>query len=176
MLDNFLGALKIIGALSSLKRVILVTSAKQYSVHLGAPKNPMRESEPWLIASHRPQISTTASRTSCIFCARHSISWVVTYPNDVIGFAEGNFMNLGTALGLYAAVTKEFGTELVFPGSERFSVDFDSFTCSKLHARFCVWVALEPRAAGQSVQCCEWRRRELADAVAEAGEALRAAR
>ena len=54
-------------------------------------------------------------------------------------------MSLGTALGLYAAVT-----ELVFPGSERFHVGFDSFMCSKLHARFCVWAALEPRAAGQA--------------------------
>ena len=74
----------------------------------------------------------------------------MTYPNDVIGFAKGNFMNLGTALALYAAVTKELGTELAFPGSERFYVDFDSFTCSKLHARFFVWAALEPCAAGQA--------------------------
>lgn len=74
----------------------------------------------------------------------------MTYPNDVIGFAGGNFMSLGTTLGLYAAVTKELGTELVFPSSERFYVGFDSFMCSKLHARFCVWAALEPRAAGQA--------------------------
>lgn len=48
MLDNFLSVL------SSLKRVILVTGAKRYGVHFGAPKNPMCESDPWLIASHRP--------------------------------------------------------------------------------------------------------------------------
>lgn len=74
----------------------------------------------------------------------------MTYPNDVIGFAKGNFMNLGTALGPYVAVTKELGTELILPGSERFHVGFDSFTRSKLHARFCVWAALEPHAAGQA--------------------------
>ena len=62
----------------------------------------------------------------------------MTYPNDVIGFAKGNFINLGTALGLYAAVTKEPGADFVFPSSERFYVGFDSFTCSKLHSRFCV--------------------------------------
>jgi len=74
----------------------------------------------------------------------------VTYPNGVIGFAEGSFMNLGTSLGLYAAVTKEPSTELVSPDSERFYVGFHSFTRSKLHARFCIWAALEPRAAGQA--------------------------
>ncbi|OCL14855.1 NAD(P)-binding protein [Glonium stellatum] len=151
MLDNFLNALNFTGALSSVKRIILVTGAKQYGVHLGAPKNPMCESDPWLIGSHRPPNFYYRQQDILHnFCARHSISWVVTYPNDVIGFAEGNFMNLGTALGLYAAVTKELGAELVFPGSERFYVGFDSFTCSKLHARFCLWAALEPRAAGQA--------------------------
>ena len=74
----------------------------------------------------------------------------MTYLNDVIGFAEGNFMNLSNALGLYTAVTNELSTELIFPGSERFYVGFDSFTCSKLHACFCVWAALEPCAAGQA--------------------------
>ena len=54
MLSNFPSALKFTGALTSLKRVILITSAKQYGVHFGAPKNPMCESEPWLIAPHRP--------------------------------------------------------------------------------------------------------------------------
>ena len=30
-------------------------------------------------------------------------------------------------------------------------IGFDSSTCSKLHARFYVWAALEPRAAGQAL-------------------------
>lgn len=72
----------------------------------------------------------------------------MAYPNDVIGFAKGNFMNLINALGLYAAVIKELSTKPVLPGSERFYVSFNSPTCSKLHARFCVWAAVEPRAAG----------------------------
>ena len=111
----------------------------------------MCESDPWLIAPHRPpNFYYHQQGILHNFCARHSISWIVAYPNDVIGFAEGNFMSLGTALGLYAAMTEELGTELVFPSSERFDVGFDSFTCSKLHARFCVWAALEPRAAGQA--------------------------
>lgn len=111
----------------------------------------MCESYPRLIASHRPPNFYYRQQDILHnFCARHSISQIVTYRNDVIGFAKGNFINLGTALGLYAAVTKEPDTEFVFPGSERFYVGFDSFTCSKLHARFCVWAALEPCAAGQA--------------------------
>jgi hypothetical protein len=75
---------------------------------------------------------------------------VVTYPNDVIVFAKGNFMNLATSLGLYAAVTKELGEEeVVFPGTA-FYTKFDCFAWSKLHAQLCAWAALEPKAANRA--------------------------
>ena len=86
------------------------------------------------------------------FCKKHSKEWVATYPNDVIGFAMGNFMNLSTAIALYALVSKELSGNdgLTFPGSPAFYTKFDSFTSSKLHAEFCNWAALEPRAANQA--------------------------
>jgi hypothetical protein len=46
MLKNFLSALQMAGALTKVKRVVLVTGAKQYGLHLGRPKNPMIESDP----------------------------------------------------------------------------------------------------------------------------------
>ena len=48
MLRNFLEALEITGAAKKLKRVILTTGAKQYSVHLGPVKTPMEETDPWI--------------------------------------------------------------------------------------------------------------------------------
>lgn len=71
----------------------------------------------------------------------------MTYPNDVIGIAKGNFMNLATAVGIYAAVTKELGRPLVFPGSPAFYTRFDCFTHAPLHARFNIWAALAPASA-----------------------------
>jgi hypothetical protein len=38
----------------------------------------------------------------------------------------------------------------IFPGSPDFYTNFDSFTTAKLHAEFCAWAALEPRAANQA--------------------------
>ena len=67
---------------------------------------------------------------------RNGYDWVVTYPNDVIGVAKGNFMNLATSLGLYAVVNKELTSELEFPGSETFYNYFDCYTDAKLHADF----------------------------------------
>ena len=107
MLSNFLDALDLTGVSKKLKRVILVTGAKQYGLHLGRPKNPMIESDPRIEGPDRPpnfyynQQDILKDRAD-----RASWDWVVTYPNDVIGFAKNNFMNLCTSLGLYAAINK----------------------------------------------------------------------
>lgn len=152
MLDNFLSALEITGAVSKIKRILLVTGCKQYGVHLGQAKNPMVETDPWLRGdAFPPNFYYRQQDILKSFCEKHhAISWVVTYPNDVIGFAKGNFMNLAEGLGIYAAVNKELGQDLVFPGSETFYSRFDSFTSSKLHAEFCEWAIREPRAANQA--------------------------
>ena len=54
MLKTFLEALDVTGADKKLKRVILTTGAKQYGVHLGCPKQPMEESDPWVEGPDRP--------------------------------------------------------------------------------------------------------------------------
>ncbi|CAO2656378.1 Nn.00g051810.m01.CDS01 [Neocucurbitaria sp. VM-36] len=153
MLHNFLEALTKTGAIKQVKRIILVTGAKQYGVHLGVPKQPMQESDPWLTDSKwPPNFYYNQQNILHKFCEQHSVEWVVTYPNDVIGFATGNFMNLSSALALYAIISKELPdyNGLVFPGSPDFYVKFDCFTRSTLHAEFCAWAALEPRAANQA--------------------------
>jgi nucleoside-diphosphate-sugar epimerase len=153
MLQNFLSGLEQTGAVKTVKRIILVAGAKQYGVHLGQPKNPMLESDPRLMGEPwPPNFYYRQEDILQSFCAQHQhIQWVVTYPNDVIGFAKGNYMNLATALGLYAIVTKELGNkELPFPGSEVFYTGFDVFTSSRLHAEFCEWAALEPRAGNEA--------------------------
>lgn len=152
MLSNFLEALKITGAASKLKRIILTTGCKQYGVHLGPVKVPMEESDPWLREGEcrPPNFYYVQQDILHSFCKENDIEWVVTYPNDVIGFANGNFMNLTTSLALYALVMKEMGKELYFPGGETFYTKWDSFTYSKLHADFNLWAALEPKAANQA--------------------------
>lgn len=74
----------------------------------------------------------------------------MTYSNEVFGFARGNFMNLASAVGIYAAISKELGNELVWPGATDFYTNITMFTDAGLHARFCNWAALEPRAANEA--------------------------
>lgn len=153
MLSNFLCALEKTGVITEVKRIILVCGAKQYGVHLGLPKLPMHEDAPWLTSSEwPPNFYYNQQNILHDFCTKHNKEWVVTYPNDVIGFAMGNFMNLSAALALYVLVSKEMssGSGIEFPGSPTFYTHFDCFTSSKLHAEFCAWAALEPRAANQA--------------------------
>lgn len=154
ILSNFLQALVQTGAISVVERIILVTGAKQYGVHLGAPKNPMLESDPWLTDSKwPPNFYYNQQNILHSFCEEHKKEWTVTYPNDVIGYAVGNYMNLATATALYILISNELDSSnegLVFPGSPAFYTKFDCFTNSKLHAQFCVWAALEPRAANEA--------------------------
>lgn len=154
ILSNFLQALVKTGAVNGVDRIVLVTGAKQYGVHLGAVKNPMLESDPWLTdAKWPPNFYYNQQNILHSFCAEHSKEWTVTYPNDVIGYAVGNYMNLATAIALYALVSRELDTKnegLVFPGSPSFYTKFDCFTSSSLHGQFCAWAALEPRTANEA--------------------------
>ena len=151
MLQNFLDALDITGTSKEVKRIVLTTGAKQYGVHLGACKNPMEESDPWVEGEGRlPNFYYRQQRILAEKAKGSNWDWVVTYPNDVIGVAKGNFMNLATSLGLYCAISKELDGNLMFPGSETFYTLFDSFTYSRLHADFSLWAALEPKCSNQA--------------------------
>jgi hypothetical protein len=54
MLENFLTALDATGIARTVKRIVLMTDAKQYGVHLGQAKNPMLETNPWLRGKEWP--------------------------------------------------------------------------------------------------------------------------
>ncbi|EHY61113.1 hypothetical protein ABEF92_002298 [Exophiala dermatitidis] len=154
MLSNFIEALHHTGAIKQLKRIILVNGLKQYGVHLGQPKEPMHETDPWLEGDPWPPNFYYAQQRILADAAKKdggSWSWVVTYPQDVIGVAKGNFMNLATSLGLYAAVSSALpGRELVFPGSLTNYMAFNCWTSATLHAKFCLWAALEPKTGNNA--------------------------
>jgi len=151
MLQNFITALKLTGAAKKIKRFILTTGGKQYGVHFGRPKNPMHESDHWLTNPSYP--SNFYYRQQEILkkeAEEVGFEWTVTYPNDVIGVAKGNFMNLVSAIGIYATVCKELNQPLIWPGSPHFYTMFDSFTDSTLHGQFNTWAAFEPKAANNA--------------------------
>ncbi|KAI0408466.1 NAD(P)-binding protein [Xylaria palmicola] len=157
MLSNFLAALKKTGQIVDLQCFILTCGLKQYGVHQGQPKNPMREDDPasivWLEQEHRPPNFYYTQQRILERAAEDSgntWSWTVTYPQDVIGFARANFMNLTTSLGLYCAVNKEIeGSKLVFPGNRTNYLAFNGWTSARIHAEFCLWAGSAQNANNQ---------------------------
>lgn len=156
MLSNFIQALEKTGEIRTLKRFILTCGFKQYSLHLGKPKQPFFEDDPLLegnVAGETwpPNFYFTQQRILADAAARHQTwEWVATLPQDVLGFARGNFMNEATALGLYCTVCKALpGSELPFPGNIANYFAYNTWTSSNLHAQFCLWAATAKNAGNQ---------------------------
>ncbi|KAL4921267.1 NAD dependent epimerase/dehydratase family protein [Aspergillus aurantiobrunneus] len=152
MLSNFIKALEITGATKKLHRFVLTCGFKHYGVHLGHCKQPLREDDPILANGQGgvrwpPIFYYEQERLLKDAASRGQWEWVVTLPEDVLGYARGNFMNEATALGLYCAVSKALpGSQLPFPGCKANYFAFNSWTSANLHAKFCLWAATAPNA------------------------------
>ncbi|KAF7175117.1 hypothetical protein CNMCM7691_006521 [Aspergillus felis] len=152
MLSNFIQALEITGAIKKVKRFVLTCGFKHYGVHLGNCKQPLVENDPLLEGnqggvSWPPNFYYEQERILKAAAARGQWEWIVTLPEDVLGYARGNFMNEATALGLYCAVSKALpGSELPYPGGKANYFAFNCWTSANLHAKFCLWAATAPNA------------------------------
>ncbi|GFF53302.1 uncharacterized protein C757.02c [Aspergillus lentulus] len=152
MLSNFIQALQINGAIKKLKRFVLTCGFKHYGVHLGNCKQPLAEDDPLIEGNQGgttwpPNFYYEQQRILKEAAARGQWEWIVTLPQDVLGYARGNFMNEATALGLYCAVSKALpGSELPFPGCKANYFAFNCWTSANLHAKFCLWAATAPNA------------------------------
>ena len=141
--DMLVNAVTAVDAASAaLRRVVLVTGTKYYGSHLGPFKTPARESDP----RHLPpdyyfdQIDWLAD-----FQRGKSWDWVELRPQTLFGFAPGTPMSLAPAIAVYAAVSKELGLPLRFPGKPGAYTSIYQVTESAHFANAALWAASEPR-------------------------------
>jgi len=145
MLANSVAAID--GAAPQLRRVVLVTGTKYYGVHLGPLKTPMRETDP----RHAPpnyyfdQIDWLTA-----YQKGKSWDWVELRPQTICGFAPGSPMSIVSALAVYAAISKELGMPLRFPGKPGAYDTIYQATESTHFAEAALWAAIEPRCANQA--------------------------
>ena len=132
----------IAGASRALARVVLVTGTKYYGSHLGPFKTPARESDP----RHMPpdfyfdQIDWLTA-----FQRGKSWDWVELRPHSLCGFSPGTPMSLAPAIAVYAAVSRELGLPLRFPGKPGAYASLYQVTESAHFAKAALWAATEPR-------------------------------
>jgi nucleoside-diphosphate-sugar epimerase len=141
--DMLVNAVTAVAAASRvLRRVVLVTGTKYYGSHLGPFKTPARESDP----RHLPpnyyfdQIDWLTD-----FQAGKHWDWVELRPQTLCGFAPGTPMSLLPAIAVYAAISKELGLPLRFPGKPGAYVSIYQVTESTHFADAALWAATEPR-------------------------------
>ena len=127
-----------------LERVVLVTGTKYYGSHLGPYKTPAREDDPrheganyyfdqidWLVERQRGKRWT----------------WTELRPQTLCGFAPGTAMSIVPVIAVYAAICKELGQPLRFPGTAWRSLY--QVTDSAHFANAALW-ATQPGCANQA--------------------------
>ncbi len=98
-----------------LRHVTFYQGGKAYGADLGPFKTPAREDDPRLMSPnfYYDQEDLLRERS-----AGKSWSFTALRPEAVCGFAVGNPMNLTMVITVYAAMSKELGLPLRFPGTE----------------------------------------------------------
>lgn len=121
-----------------LSRVVLYEGAKYYGAHLGAFPTPAREDDPRVMP---PMFYYDQEDWLTAHAEGKGWDRVVLRPDVVCGFAIGNPMNLAMVIAVYAAICKELGLPLRFPGSAACYGKLAQVTDAAQLARGSVWAA-----------------------------------
>jgi len=134
-------------AAKKLERVVLLQGTKYYGHHLGPYKTPAKEEDP----RHLPPNFYFDQEDLLVERSKgKGWSWTALRPHTVLGFAIGNPLNLMSGLAVYAAMSKEMGVPLRFPGTPACYTKIMQATDSRLLAKSMAWAATTPACAGQA--------------------------
>jgi nucleoside-diphosphate-sugar epimerase len=145
MLVNVIEAVEAVAR--NLCHVSLMQGYKVYGAHLGPFKTPARESDPGHMP---PEFNVDQQQFLEQRQTGKSWSWSAIRPSVVCGFALGNPMNLAIVIAVYAAICKELGLPLRFPGKPGAYDTLHDITDAGLLARATVWAATDERCANQA--------------------------
>ncbi|MEV0222571.1 SDR family oxidoreductase [Streptomyces sp. NPDC050704] len=130
-----------------LRHISLMQGYKVYGAHLGPFKTPARETD----AGHMPP-EFNVDQQSFLEERQQGKAWTwsAIRPSMVGGVALGNPMNLALVIAVYAAISKELGLPLRFPGKPGAYDSLLEVTDADLLARATVWAATDERGARQA--------------------------
>jgi nucleoside-diphosphate-sugar epimerase len=129
---------------AELRHVSLLQGTKAYGAHLGPMRVPGREGDPRPPGPNFYWVQEDRLRE---LAAGHPWVFSILRPQAVCGHAVGSPMNLVIALGVYAAVQRELGEPLRFPGGPDYVTEV---TDADLLGRAIHWAATTPACAGET--------------------------
>jgi nucleoside-diphosphate-sugar epimerase len=128
----------------ALQHITLLQGAKAYGAHLGTYPIPARETAP----RHMPPNFYYEQEDYLRERQRGKPwSWTILRPPLIVGFAVGSAMNMLTTIAAYAAISKELGLPLRFPGSNLANIA--QAVDTRLLARAIRWAGTTPACANQ---------------------------
>jgi len=145
MLVNVVTAIENISI--GLQHISLMQGYKVYGAHYGPFKTPAKESD----GGHMPPEFNVDQQQ---FLEKQQEgkkwTWSASRPGVVGGTALGNPMNLILVIAVYAAISRELGLPLRFPGKPGAYDKLMDMTDASLLAKATVWAATSPQCANQA--------------------------
>jgi nucleoside-diphosphate-sugar epimerase len=144
LLENLLDVLE--PACPGLRHITFYQGGKAYGADLGPFKTPAREDDPRLMPPNFYYDQEDALRRR-----QKDKGWTFTSlrPEAVCGYSIGNPMNLTMVIAIYAAISKELGLPLRFPGTMQAYRALYQVTSADILATASDWAGSEPRAANE---------------------------
>lgn len=126
-----------------LAHITLMQGTKAYGGHLGPFRMPARESDPRYMGPnfYYEQMDWLAARQQ-----GKGWTWTILRPQIVCGIAIGSPLNIITAIGVFAAISREYGMPLRFPGGAQ---RIGEATDARLIARAMEWAGTCSSSANQ---------------------------
>lgn len=141
MLRNLLGA--VVPQAASLRHITVLQGTKAYGAAAGPFKIPGKENDPRYIA---PNFYYAQEDDIRALQKGKSWSWTVLRPQFVCGYATGSSLNGIAPVGVYAAVSRELGMPLRFPGG---APRVQEATDARLLAKAILWAGSAPQCANE---------------------------
>ena len=145
MLINSVAAIERVSP--NLERVVLITGTKYYGSHLGPFKTPARETDPRHAGANYyfDQIDWLTD-----FQKGKRWTWSDLRPQTLCGFAPGMAMSILPVIAVYAAIMKELGRPMAWPGKPGSGSNIYQVTDSGHFANAALWAATDARCANQA--------------------------
>lgn len=143
----------------SLRHVTFYQGGKAYGADLGPYRTPAREDDPRLMPPNFYYDQEDFLRERQRGKAWH---WTALRPDMTTGFGLGNPMNLGMSIAVYAAISKELGLPLRFPGTEKTYGVLTQITSAEILARATAWAGQSETARNEvfnitNGDCFRWK-------------------
>jgi len=145
MLRNLVEAIEPVA--SGLRHIHVVHGTKYYGHHLGPMPVPAREDDP-----RAPAPNFYYAQEDYLHERQRGKSWTysTSRPHTFCSAAAGEQRNIGLLIAVYAAVQRELGQPLGYPGTAKSFDVATQFTALPLLVRALTWMAGEPRCANQA--------------------------